>query len=107
MFTVSITSLTNVKENIDPDKDMQVPDDALEAWFFWGRWVIIFTVMSFIYGCMQCINVLNDIYYLKWPQQWLEQVCADNGWTPVLDPATGEAVTFDTQVRHGTIPPEL
>lgn len=104
---MSITALTNVKENIDPDKDMQVPDDALEAWFFWGRWVVIFTVMSFIYGCMQCINVLNDIYYLKWPQQWLEQVCADNGWTPVLDPATGEAVTFDTQVRHGTIPPEL
>lgn len=47
---------------------------------------------------MQSINVLNDVYYLKWPQVWLEELCKDNGWTPVLD-VNGSEVTFDTQAE--------
>ena len=54
------------------------------------------------YGCMQSINVLNDIYYLKWPQVWLEHLCKDNGWTPVLD-VNGSEVTFDTQAEISAV----
>ena len=48
IFTISVNALTQVKEDGDPERDMVVPDDAVEAWFFWGRWIVIFTVMTFV-----------------------------------------------------------
>ena len=38
------------------------PPEALEAWFYWGKYVIIFTVGSFFIGSLFSIGVLSDLY---------------------------------------------
>lgn len=74
IYVISLTTLTKAKTSADSD-DMSVPEDSIEAWFFWGRWVVVVTVLSLVYGMLQSINVLADIYYLKFPHPWLEQLC--------------------------------
>jgi hypothetical protein len=54
-------------------------------------------VIFLVLGVIQSFNLLNDLYYLKFPQPWLKKVCADHGWVPLIK--EGEPATFDTRAE--------
>ena len=97
IFVISVQSLSKVPEKIG-SMDMAVPEDAIEAWFFYGKWVILASILMLVWGALQAVFVIGDVMYVKFPQPWLETLCEQHGWNPVLD-ALGNHETFDTMVE--------
>lgn len=84
LLIISVSSLTRVKRDITAT-DMEIPEDALEAWYWWARYHIIFMLLCLVWGVTKTLLTLSDVYYLKFPQPWLQNLCKDNGWVPVED----------------------
>jgi len=92
IFVISVQSLARVRQEIK-SPDMDVPEDSIEAWFFFGRWVILGSLLMLVWGAYQAVSVIGDVMYVKFPHPWLEQICREHGWERVED------VTFDTLVE--------
>lgn len=83
LLIISISSLTRLKRDTT-SAEMEIPEDSLEAWYWWARYHIIGMLGFLILGVGKTLLALSDVYYLKFPQPWLEQLCLDNGWEPVV-----------------------
>ena len=84
---VSVSTLTQLnqgKGDAVSQEGMAVPEAAMETWWSWARWVMIFMALILVLALMLTHGLLNDVYYVKFPQQWLEERCAAAGWTMVM-----------------------
>lgn len=77
VFVISAQSLSRVQGSEN--------QDAVEAWFFFGRWVILASVLMLVFGAIAAVSVIGDVMYVKFPHMWLEELCKDHGWTRVGD----------------------
>lgn len=73
---------------------MEIPEDSLEAWYWWARYHILGMLAALIWGVTKTLLALSDVYYLKFPQPWLENLCADNGWKPLSEAGEEEGSSF-------------
>jgi len=95
LLIISVSSLTRVKRDVT-GTEMEIPEDALEAWYWWARFHLIFMLGCLVLGVVSTLLTLSDTYYLKFPQPWLEKLCYDNGWRPVFQFENG------TETRDGS-----
>ena len=92
LLIISVSSLTRVKRDTS-GPEMEIPEDALEAWYWWARYHVIFMLACLIIGVTSTLLTLSDTYYMKFPQPWLEKLCYDHGWRQVLQYENGTETT--------------
>lgn len=90
VFVISAVTLTRVKKEKN-GFELEVPEDSIEAWFQYGKYVILGCFFTALWGFKLGLDVLGDIYYLKFPHPWLRKVCEAHGWVPLYTNKTDDA----------------
>jgi hypothetical protein len=101
---VDLAGDRKIKFQEDANREgVEVPETAMKNWWVIGRWVVIFMCLALVWGVVLTNRMLNDVFYVKWPQPWLVTKCKAAGWTEVLvDGCTDSSdpdcfATFSTQ----------
>jgi hypothetical protein len=118
ILVVSVSTLTRVDlagDRVITDQTkanregVEVPETAMNNWWIIARWVVICMCSALVWGIILTNRVLNDMYYVKWPQYWLVKACKDAGWKEVLkagctDPTDPDCIaTFPTRLEVSTV----